>query len=252
MSRSRTPALLLFALVLVGVATFAIARVRTANLRTLPYQGVLERDGVRITGPVTARFGLFASAGADTSCVVSNTCPLWSEEQVIDVVDGTFSVLLGEGTVSPVRPLTSAVLASPELFLAVAVKAGDDPAFVALSGVDEIVAAPLVQAGAATANSFSSNLFFSAKLTRFGTGYFVSEAFPADWIPAAGTQVGEVARLFPRQTFGVAGYTCTASSLGEPRVLTIQTASAGQIDVGVFNGNRVSSPGSFTLMCHGL
>jgi len=248
MTRSRTPALLLFALVLVGVATFAVARVRAANLRTLPYQGVLERDGVRLTGAVTARFGLFSSADADTSCVVANTCPLWSEERVIDVVDGTFSVLLGEGGA---RPLTSAVLASPELFLAVAVKAGDDTEFVALSGVDEIVAAPLLQPGAATANSFSSNLFFSAKLTRSGTAYLVSDAFPADWIPAAGSQAGQVARLFPRQTFGVGGYTCTASSLGAPRVLTIVSASAGQIDVGVFNGNSVASPGSFTLMCHG-
>lgn len=248
MSRSRTPALLLFGLVLVGVATFAIARVRTANARTLPYQGVLERDGVRITGPVTARFGLFGSADADPSCVAANTCPLWSEEQVIKVVDGTFSVLLGEGGG---RPLTSAVLTSPELFLAVAVKAGDDPDFVALSGVDEIVAAPLLQPGAATASSFSSNLFFSAKLTRLGTEYFVSEAFPTDWIPAAGTQQGQVARLFPRQAFGVAGYTCTASSLGEPRLLTI-AASVGQINVGVSNGNGASSPGSFTLMCHGF
>lgn len=249
MSRSRTPALLLLALLLVGVATFAIARVRTANLRTLPYRGFLKRDGVRVSGPVIARFGLFGSADVDTSCVVTNTCPLWSEEQVIDVVDGTFSVLLGEGAV---RPLTSAMLASPELYVAVAVKAGDDDAFTALSGVDEIVAAPLLQRGAATASSFSLNLFFSAKVTRSGNSYSVSEAFPSDWIPGVVTQQGNVARLFPRQTFGVTGYKCTASALGEPRVLAIAASAVGQIDVGIFNGNGASSPGSFTLMCHGF
>lgn len=251
MPRPRTAALLLFVLVLVGVGTFAVARVRTAELRTLPYEGVLKRDGVGITGPVTARFGLFGSADADTRCVVTNDCPLWSEEQVVDVVDGTFSVLLGEGGG---RALTSTVLASPELFVAVAVKEADDVAFTALSGVDEIVAAPLLQPGAATAVSFATNTFFSAKLVPNGSVYAVQDATPAGWIPTppTGAVRGGVAQILPNQALGVSRLVCVATTNEQTRRMVIPVARPDLIQVQTIAGDSVLLPAPFTLMCHGF
>ncbi|HEY1101285.1 MAG TPA: hypothetical protein VGF99_20270, partial [Myxococcota bacterium] len=222
MLRSRRPELLLSFFVLVGAASFGFARVRTAESRTIPYQGVLERNGQPVTGEVDARFGLFNVANADTACVATNSCALWSEEQVIDVVDGRFSVMLGDA--GP-RRLTSAILQSPELFLGVAFKTDEDAAFTALSGTQEIVGAPIVQPGAVTSSSFASNVLFSAKVTyNFDLGdYFASEASPPGWI-SVGSPVGPNAHdeiAFGLSTSGAPRLKCMVSPLNNAASLAV-------------------------------
>lgn len=244
MSRTRRPELLLTFFVLVGVTSFGFARVRTAESRTIPYQGVLERNGAPVTGAVNARFGLFSGANANTACVATNDCALWSEEQVIDVVDGRFSVMLGDA--GP-RRLTSAILQSPELFLGVAFKTDDDATFTALSGTQEIVGAPIVQPGAVTASSFANNTVFSANAgLNFETGDFNAfNTSPPGWIGAAIVE-DNGGLIFAVNTNGAPRLKCTATSTDGAVTLAV-TASPGQIrvqgDAFVFG---------FTLICHGF
>jgi len=253
MSRSRRPELLLTFFVLVGAASFGLARVRTADTRTIPYQGVLERDGAPVTGSVTARFGLFSAAGANTACVASNSCPLWSEEQIIDVVDGRFSVMLGD--VGP-RRLTSAILQSPELFLGVAFKTADDAGFTALGGTQEIVGAPIVQPGSVTRDSFATNTVFSANVFYgFDQGeYFPQAVSPPGWIrfPITDGNFSHSDIPFDLSTNGAQRMKCVTSALNDARIVTVLSATPTQLRIGNFFPNGQEFPGNFTIICHGF
>lgn len=246
MLRSRRPELLLSFFVLVGAASFGFARVRTAESRTIPYQGVLERNGQPVTGEVDARFGLFNVANADTACVATNSCALWSEEQVIDVVDGRFSVMLGDA--GP-RRLTSAILQSPELFLGVAFKTDEDAAFTALSGTQEIVGAPIVQPGAVTPNTFANNTVFSATAgLNFETGDFNAlSTSPPGWM-GFGTYAADGSNrvTFPLSTNGAATMKCTATST-DGNVVLSATATPSTLTV---NGDGFIF--GFAILCHGF
>ena len=253
MSRSRRPELLLTFLVLVGAASFGIARVRTAETRTIPYQGVLERNGAPVTGAVNARFGLFTAANANTACVATNDCTLWSEEQVINVVDGRFSVLLGDA--GP-RRLTSAILQSPELFLGVAFKTSDDAGFTALGGTQEIVGAPIVQPGAVTASSLASNTVFSANVIYgFDQGeYFPQAVSPPGWIrfPITDGNFSHGDIPFDLSTNGAQRMKCVTSALNEVRIVTVLSVTPTQLRIGNFFPGGGDVPGDFTIICHGF
>lgn len=242
---------LLAAVVVVGAATFAWARVPATDARLIPYQGVLERDGVPVSGPVTARFGLFNSAASNTACVLTNSCPLWSEEQTLDVVDGRFSVLLGDS--GSARTLTSAILAAPELFLAVAFQTADDGAFSLLGGTQQIVGAPMIQPGTVTATSFAPGTLFSANIGfSFETGeYFATSASPPGWIGSS--EFDTDGPVFGLNTFGAARLRCTASPVNFfPTLVVIKEANPGTLRIGTYNIGGGYSPTDFTVICHGF
>lgn len=252
MSRSRRPELLLTFLVLVGAASFGLARVRTAESRTIPYQGVLERNGAPVTGAVNARFGLFNTANANTACVATNDCTLWSEEQVIEVVDGRFTVMLGD--VGP-RRLTSTILQSPELFLGVAFKTSDDAGFTVLGGTQEIVGAPIVQPGAVTRDSFATNTVFSANVFYgFDNGaYFPQVTSPPGWIQFPNIDDFSHSDIpFTLNTNGAQRMKCVASALNDIRIVTVLSVTPSQLRIGNFLPGGQEFPADFTIICHGF
>ena len=252
MSRSRRPELLLTFFVLVGIAGFGLARVRTAESRTIPYQGLLERNGQPVTGAVDARFGLFNAAGANTACVATNDCALWSEEQVINVVDGRFSVMLGDA--GP-RRLTSAILQSQELFLGVAFKTTDDAGFTTLGGTQEIVGAPVLQPGSVTRDSFAPNTVFSANVVYgFDNGaYFPRDTSPSGWIQFPNVADFSHADIpFTLTTNGAQRMKCVTSALDDARIVTVVSVTPAQLRIGNFLPGGQPFPGNFTIICHGF
>ena len=243
--RSRRAERLLTLFVLVGVTSFAWARVRTAETRTLPYQGVLERDGAPVSGPVTARFGLFNAPNANTACVASDSCPLWSDEFDIDVVDGRFSVLLGEGD----EPLTSAILSSPQLFLGVAFKTADDTAFTALTSTQEIIGAPVLQAGAVAPNTFFSAVVESASGPN-------PNSSPPGWIGPGTIAPGAARITFPLNTGGATRLNCTASPVGgSPLWINVASATPTELVIVIVansGGSNFNAVDRFSIICVGF
>ena len=243
--RSRLAERLLTLFVLVGVTSFAWARVRTAESRTLPYQGVLERDGAPISGAVTARFGLFNAPNAITACVATNSCPLWSDEVSITVVDGRFSVLLGEGA----EPLTSSILSSPQLFLGVAFKTDGDAAFTALSGTQEIIGAPVLQAGAVAPNTFFSAVVDSVSGPN-------PNSSPPGWIGPGTVAQGASRITFPLNTGGATRLTCTASPVGgNPLWVNVLSATPTELVIVILANsgtNIFTAVDRFSIICVGF
>ena len=152
MRRHKLAENLTVAIVLAGASFYALARMDINDARTLPYQGVLEQGGAAANGDYLMRFGLFVASPTpnELQCVATDTCALWSEEQLVTVVNGRFSVLLGDSD----GDLTDAVLGNNALFLGIAVKEASSPdAFSLLDGVQEIAPAPWA-ARAAAAKDF--------------------------------------------------------------------------------------------------
>ena len=150
-STNRTAEWLAVALVLLGASAYAVARMGPTDARTLPYQGTLEQNGAVANGEYLMRFGLFVTPPDATAaqCVANDDCTLWSEEQLVDVTNGRFSVELGD-TVA----ITDQILTNNTLHLGIAVKPAADPGpFTLLDGVQEIVPQPWA-ARAARANAF--------------------------------------------------------------------------------------------------
>ncbi|HEY1101286.1 MAG TPA: hypothetical protein VGF99_20275 [Myxococcota bacterium] len=253
--RSRRAERLLMLVVLIGVTSFAWARVRTADTRTLPYQGVLERDGAPVSGPVTARFGLFDAPNANTACVATNSCALWSDEYDVDVVDGRFSVLLGEGD----EPLTTAILSSSQLFLGVAFKTADDASFTALAGTQEIIGAAVLQPGAVTGTSLARGTFFTADIN-FDSGIpaqYVVSSSPPGWIGVGVHGPQLVTTTFPLNTGGATKLTCTATPRSEaaPIFVSLPTVTPTALGVSVVrNGGGANSTDidSISVICIGF
>lgn len=273
MKNTSTAAIVFVAVVGAGSV---VARMAPGEERALPYQGVLERDGVAVTGTVTGRFGLVTSLSASTACVLTNTCPLWSEEQEFDVVDGRFSIILGDGT-GP-RTLSDAVLASPTLFLSMAIKTEDDDDFTALGGVQEIVPTPLasraavadaaavasavrpggvnaaaIAGGTISRDKLAPTLFFSADMLWNGANHDVTNSAPAGWLLSnLGFGPPGSATFFPIINTPPNGFKCVATSIDAPRVFNFTVRTPTQITVQMFDVAGNLNPGSFTLMCEGF
>ena len=131
----------LLAIVLLGASSYAVARMGPNTTRTIPFIGELEQNGAAANGDYLMRFGLFvAPPDANTAqCVVNDNCPNWSEEQLVTVTNGRFSVLLGDSD----GDLTDSILSVDVWHLAMAVKPAADPGpFVLLAGSHEIIPQP--------------------------------------------------------------------------------------------------------------
>ncbi|MBI5497918.1 MAG: hypothetical protein HY904_23140 [Deltaproteobacteria bacterium] len=111
-----------------GVARADISN--AAGWGTLPYEGMLERNGLPLAATADLRFTLFNDPVQGNVTACPSTWCLWQEEQTgVPVTAGAFSVRLGERTA-----LTDAVAASVDLFLAVEVRSSGEPAYTALTG----------------------------------------------------------------------------------------------------------------------
>lgn len=125
----------------VGVSLLAFAQMEPGETRTFPYHGRLELNGAAASDPHDFRFGLFATASADASCLVTGTvgCGIWAEQHDdVELSQGRFGVLLGQA-----GGLGDAQLASPRLFLGIAVSGpGDQGAFHLLDSKQEIHPVP--------------------------------------------------------------------------------------------------------------
>ncbi|MFH1811923.1 MAG: hypothetical protein ABIJ09_24505 [Pseudomonadota bacterium] len=110
----------------------------------IPYTGRLELSGQAASGVHDFRFGLFAAADGDAGCLVTATQPTdscglwWTQLDDVLVRDGTFGVLLGQAS----HPLSNAVLAQPEVYLAIAVKQDVASAYTLLAGKQRIAEVP--------------------------------------------------------------------------------------------------------------
>lgn len=80
----------------------------------LPYLGTLEKDGRAFDGELEMTFELFDSA--------SPSAPAWSETQQVQVVDGRFSLLMGQGDGDGVDALVRTTQAADELYLKIQVR----------------------------------------------------------------------------------------------------------------------------------
>lgn len=133
---SRLTLVLVFVFVVGGVATSA-ARAQPHGYAPLAYSGTLELHGQPVDGSQQMRFGLFLSQGSSAACLATANCPDWWEEHAsVDVVNGRFSVALGDSTVIP-----AALLAEPDLSLGVAVY-DDTLGWIVLGGLHRLLAVP--------------------------------------------------------------------------------------------------------------
>lgn len=104
------PVLTIFYCVL-GLSTAVAAAGPGASPRVVGYQGYLEQAGAPVTGTVTMVFRF-----ADDADAAANTLS-WSETKTVEVVNGNFSVLLGQST-----PIGDDVLDSADLYVTMEVE----------------------------------------------------------------------------------------------------------------------------------
>ena len=241
------------AVVLVGSGSVALARMQLGEERSIPYQGVLEQDGVASNGTVNLRFRLFDSA-ADGAVV-------WTEEQVVDTVNGRFSAILGDGDGDV---LDDDVLETPALFLEIAVIG--DAGITTLSPRQEIVPVPLaaravsaVRAASVadksiTRASLADDVRFAATITVPSPGnYVVTRQTPANWVRQifrnSGGTPGDVF-IIP-QPFG--DYICVSSPLLPGNDVTVEHApffgGAGSLRVRMQNRAGTPVDVSFSIVC---
>lgn len=124
-----------------SLLSLAISATAWALPRTMPYQGVLERDGVPQTGSYDLRFAIFRDVVTDASCLtaqVLGACGLWAEEQAAVAVNGgRFGVALGSSV-----PLAVDAFRGGEPFLAVAVRTAGTGPYTLLGGRQRLGASP--------------------------------------------------------------------------------------------------------------
>jgi hypothetical protein len=152
MIHRKAPSILLGLIVLAGVGYLANAGMGINADREIPYAGYLEMNGAAApSGDYEINFGLYPTAGADDSCLVSDptACGAWGETQTVTVSAGRFATVLGTGTG---ETLNDAVIGTARMWVGMAVKGPSDLDFVYL-GKQEIVPVPLA-ARAAAANSY--------------------------------------------------------------------------------------------------
>ncbi len=114
--------------------------------RVIPYQGVLELNGVPYNGPMDVRFALFGNqtlgnAGStDAECLTDTHC-LWSEEysgnNAQQVYQGRFNSTLGS-----VNSIESTIYDAGPLFLGIQVRGPQDQNWVALDNRQQITPVP--------------------------------------------------------------------------------------------------------------
>ncbi len=98
-----------------------------------PYQGNLERDGMKMSGTFDFQFRIFPVATGGSAA--------WTETQTgVRVTAGAFSVNLGNVTTIP-----NAALATPEVFLQISVKRSADASYVTLQGRQQLLNVPLAR-----------------------------------------------------------------------------------------------------------
>ncbi len=117
----------------------------------IPYQGYLRVDATGANRPIRMRFELYEVAV--TFYGSAGTSPVWTEEQVVDVYNGRFSVGLGAST-----SLTSTVLDAQKVGLKITVIEDDGQGGtieVPLGGIQTIEAVPHV-AWSGHASSFDA------------------------------------------------------------------------------------------------
>ncbi|MFO0723832.1 MAG: hypothetical protein U1E65_08630 [Myxococcota bacterium] len=126
---------------LLPLLSLIVALPALAVPRTLPYQGILQRDGLAANSNYDLRFAIFRDAMTDASCLLGaslNGCGLWAEEQTnIRVSGGRFSVALGSAT-----PLNVDAFRVNDPYLAIAVRPAAGGAYTLLAGRQRLGAAP--------------------------------------------------------------------------------------------------------------
>jgi hypothetical protein len=139
----RTRRWLLPAGIAIGLSVLAGTRLVVADTpplagevvpRQIPYRGYLEENGTAKTGQANMTFELYPDTASST--------PLWSESRTVAVVDGNFSVDLGDRAppTSCAKDLGAALVANPpSLYLAI--KVGNN----ALSGRQRLMSTPYAQ-----------------------------------------------------------------------------------------------------------
>jgi len=249
-SLTRKTQALVAAVVLVGSGSVAFARMQLGEERSIPYQGVLEQNGVASTGPVTLRFSLFDAAVGGAL--------VWKDEHVVDVVNGRFAVVLGDGDGDV---LDDAVLETPALFLEIDVL-GDGGLTTTLSPRQEIIPVPLaaravhaVKAASVadksiTRASLADDVRFAATFTHSAAGGFVvAGQTPAGWADRS---------VFARDTGDVilievpAGLICVSSSVVAGVVASIENVQFFNIPaLRVITQNRAGAGVNtgFSIIC---
>ncbi len=120
--------------VLAAAPSVALADTPLGPPQVIPYDGVIEFDGIPVNGPVTLRFTL--SDMAPRGDVDRDAEFIWQSVEEVEIYSGRFSLSLGAGE----RPLPDAVFLHTALYLAIDVSADDE--WVELSGAQQIQPAP--------------------------------------------------------------------------------------------------------------
>lgn len=155
----------LAAVALVCAVTLAASPPRAGEKvpRQIPYRGYLDLNGAPVTDPATLmKFELFTSEGGASS--------VWSEEQTVSVLDGQFSVALGDLYAIPPN-----LLAQPSLYLAITVNGQ------ALQGRQRLLTVPYAH--------------YSAGSNAVPAGTVVVFAGPSDpdgWLPCDGRSLNRI------------------------------------------------------------
>ena len=172
------------------VSTLVVARIVSADSpplpgegvpRQIPYRGTLQRDGAPVTGQTDMTFVLYDDA--------TSTSPLWTESRSVQVVDGIFSVDLGDCdpvSTCPLGALSTVLNAKPpSLYLSVLV-AGNP-----LAGRQRLLSVPYAQYSTIPAGTISA---FGGKTAPSGwllcNGQLVNRADYPALFAAIGTTYG--------------------------------------------------------------
>lgn len=189
--------LILAALALSGLAAGLAARAALAPGRgvpePIPYRGVLEQNGAPVTQEgIGMNFELYTA--------VDQTTAAWAEFKPVNVVDGRFSVQLGDTT-----PIPQDLLDRSELYLAVTVNGQ------ALVGRQRLLTAPYAhRAGSAwtfRSRDITNDLVPPGTIVAFG-----GTTAPAGWLACDGAALSIAA--YPA-LFGAIGSTWGTTGAGQ-------------------------------------
>lgn len=137
MRSQRINGLVVVVLMVFGASLGSWAQMGSGQDRSFSYTGLLELDGVAASGPHDFRFVLLTGASGDNACVATADCAgqVFSGELAdVPVSAGAFSV----GVSVPEATL----LASDDLYLAVAVREAGGSAYAPLEGRQRILPTP--------------------------------------------------------------------------------------------------------------
>ncbi|HEY3447511.1 MAG TPA: hypothetical protein VGK67_14245 [Myxococcales bacterium] len=201
--------------------------------RVVSYEGHLDLAGQPQSGSFDFRFAFFAAEADDAGCLgvepLDCAGALWAEAlPAVAVNRGTFAVALGERS-----PIGDAVLANPDLYLAIAVRRGAD-AFTVLQGKQRLLGVPLaVRAASAGAKDFnaSGNVTVGGTLTS-GAASVTSDksgAFKSLRFGATGKKVGHIFTCI-RDNAAVGSYVLMVNGATNPGRMTSPTGIVGKCE----------------------